>query len=130
MSVDTAAGLVTRWSQLMRGKSGTYLSMTESSAQYIHWLVIVNRRLRSLTTHALGLVINLFAKPGRYVSGSWLSSVGADFIEEQMGQAGARGEWHCRNSYFRLPARTLVWGGGDHCSMIGPAWGGLVVVLW
>ena len=36
-------------------------------------------------------------------------------------------EWHCRNSYFRLPARTLVWGGGDHCSMIGPARGGLVV---
>ena len=110
MSVDTAAGLVTRWSQLMRGKSGTYLSMTESSAQYIHWLVIVNRRLRSLTTHALGLVINLFAKPGRYVSGSWLSSVGADFIEEQMGQAGARGRVSCRQDLLwqRHPGRVQI----------------------
>ena len=36
-------------------------------------------------------------------------------------------EWHCRRPGFRLSARGLVWGDGDHEVMIGPAWGGLVV---
>ena len=36
-------------------------------------------------------------------------------------------EWHCRRPSRRMSARTMVWGGGDHCSMIGPVRGGLVV---